>query len=434
SLSAQIARLQDSPGRLLQSLEHSSLEVWENSNSGVGADSSTVSYYVKGEIVGFLLDARIRRATDGRRSLEDVMRLAYRRYGGERGFTPEEFRATTEEVAGVDLREWFRKALASTEELDYSEALEWFGLRFEAEGAWSIDIREDATEDQSSHLQALLASAGQGSAAGQDAQRRRRGGEADTPSTLGLDQGFLDLETPRMKLKLVKASQTVAALQPKDADGFDFTPGDWLERREGDGFFHLGDLTFRLRIAGSDRVAASGRSGGPTGSDGADGADTWREYSTAAARKPVEPLPVSGLVLAAAELAPTLPSEIPLQVRRFWEVDDGHLALRFELRNKTDRPVEIGSLGIPMVFNNILADRSLEEAHSVSSFHDPYIGQDAGYLQVTRLSGHGPALVVVPQGRTPFEAYNPLLTDPTRRGVTFEGFYEWMAHSRAHAE
>ena len=159
SLSSAIGRLQDSPGRLLQTLEQSSLEVWTNSNSGVGAAPSTVSYYVKGQVVGFLLDARIRTATDGQRSFEDVMRLAYQRYGGERGFTPEEFRATAEEVAGVDLEEWFRKALASTEELDYSEALEWFGLRFGGEGGWTLEIREDASESQRAHLQALLAPA-----------------------------------------------------------------------------------------------------------------------------------------------------------------------------------------------------------------------------------------------------------------------------------
>ena len=86
------------------------------------------------------------------------------------------------------------------------------------------------------------------------------------------------------------------------------------------------------------------------------------------------------------------------------------------------------------------------QAHAVCSFYDPYIGEDAGYLQVTRLSGHGPALLVVPDGKTPFEAYNPILdkpdhwgakpifTDPTPRGITFEGFYEWMVHSQAYAE
>ena len=46
--------------------------------------------------MGFLLDAKIRRATAGKKSLDDVMRLAYKRYAGERGFTPEQFRADRE--------------------------------------------------------------------------------------------------------------------------------------------------------------------------------------------------------------------------------------------------------------------------------------------------------------------------------------------------
>jgi predicted metalloprotease with PDZ domain len=36
-------------------------------------------------------------------------------------------------VAGVPLTEFFRHTLESTGELDYSEALEWFGLRFRPE-------------------------------------------------------------------------------------------------------------------------------------------------------------------------------------------------------------------------------------------------------------------------------------------------------------
>jgi predicted metalloprotease with PDZ domain len=80
------------------------------------------------------------------------MRLAYRRYAGERGFTPEQFRATAEEVAGVDLTGWFRTAISSTEELDYAEALDWFGLRFATpdglppeKRGWELELRADAT-------------------------------------------------------------------------------------------------------------------------------------------------------------------------------------------------------------------------------------------------------------------------------------------------
>ena len=157
-------------------------------------------------------------------------------------------------------------------------------------------------------------------------------------------------------------------------------------------------------------------------------------------------LPASGNVLAAADLTPTLPADFPLKITRTWGIEDGKLVLRFALNNTSGKAVQVGALGIPMIFNNVLNDRTLDQAHAVCSFYDPYIGEDAGYLQVTRLNGHGPALVVVPDGKTPFEAYNPILdkpghfgaapvfTDPTPRGITFEGFYEWMVHSQAYAE
>jgi predicted metalloprotease with PDZ domain len=131
NLSKDIEALQTTPGRLVQPLEDSSFDAWikyyrkdENSvNTGI-------SYYTKGSIVAFLLDARIRQATAGRRSLDDVLRLAWRRYSGERGFQREELRAAVEEVGGADLDPWLTRALETTEELDYEPALAWYGLRF----------------------------------------------------------------------------------------------------------------------------------------------------------------------------------------------------------------------------------------------------------------------------------------------------------------
>jgi predicted metalloprotease with PDZ domain len=157
STSSQIAQLQNAPGRLVQTLEQSSLDVWTSEGvSGVNTNANTsVSYYLKGQIAGFLLDARVRRATNGAKSLDDVMRLAYRRYGGEKGFRPEEFRATAEEVAGVDLTGWFTRTVSSTDELDYTEALEWYGLQF-APGGWKLEARPDATVAQRDHLRTLL--------------------------------------------------------------------------------------------------------------------------------------------------------------------------------------------------------------------------------------------------------------------------------------
>jgi predicted metalloprotease with PDZ domain len=162
SMSSAIASLQKAPGRLLQSLEQSSAEVWTNSNSGVGANAKTVSYYVKGNVVSLLLDAHIRRLTNGRKSMDDVMRLALARYGGERGFTAAQLRALIEEVAGHGMKAWFAKTIESPSELQYGELLAWYGLRF-AGGAgesWALEVRPRATGAQKKHLDALLTSSG----------------------------------------------------------------------------------------------------------------------------------------------------------------------------------------------------------------------------------------------------------------------------------
>ncbi|WP_421940173.1 DUF5695 domain-containing protein [Pedobacter sp.] len=236
---------------------------------------------------------------------------------------------------------------------------------------------------------------------------------AQKPSTLGLDGGYLSLDAGVFNLKLVKSSQTVAGLQPKGIKDFDFVPGDSLKVRSSDGLYHLGDINLRLRQENNG---------------------AWKNYSTASRRMQIKALPVKGNVLAAADLSATLPADIPLQVNRSWEMQNGKLVLKFELKNKTDKNVEIGALGIPMIFDNILEGRTLEQTHAKNVFYDPYIGNDAGYLQVTRLSGQTPSLIVAPVGKTPLEAYNPLNDDRTPRGIAFEGFYEWMVHSKAYAE
>jgi predicted metalloprotease with PDZ domain len=130
-LSGVINALQNTPGRLVSSAEQASFDAWiklyrPDENTG----NTSISYYTKGAVVGWLLDARIRKATNGAKSLDDLMRAAFAKYSGDKGFTPEQFKATAEEVAGAPLREFFRKSVESTEELDYTEALEWFGLRF----------------------------------------------------------------------------------------------------------------------------------------------------------------------------------------------------------------------------------------------------------------------------------------------------------------
>ena len=245
---------------------------------------------------------------------------------------------------------------------------------------------------------------------------------SDTANAPGLAQGTVDFDTPDFTLKLARDSQTVAAMEPKGAGGFDFTPADRLQSRARNGYHHLGDITLRVRHGVSGE---------------------WQEFDSATSRAPVLPQPMHPNDLAAADLSPALSADCPLKITRTWTVEGGRLVLRFSLRNPTRDTVQIGALGIPMVFNNIITGRTLKQAHEVCSFSDPYIGRDAGYLQVTRLSGKGPALVVVPAdnhvstggrwSKTPFEGYE-LLKEPTRPNQTFEGVFAWLVHTQACVE
>lgn len=134
-LSKQIEILQTSPGRQKQSLVESSHDAWiKYYRPDENSTNTTINYYNKGAIAGMLLDIAIRRRTVNQKSLDDVMRLMYQRYAEKDGFTNLEFAAVASEVAGSDLSDWFQRAIFSTEELDYDEALEWLGLQFKTNG------------------------------------------------------------------------------------------------------------------------------------------------------------------------------------------------------------------------------------------------------------------------------------------------------------
>jgi predicted metalloprotease with PDZ domain len=134
SLSRTIREVQTTPGRLVQSLSQSSFETWiKFYHPDENSVNTAISYYTKGAVAGFLLDARVRTATGGAKSLDDVMRLALARNPTGAGYTPSAFRAAASEVAGTDLSAWFARVFDSTAELDYREALDWFGLRFAVE-------------------------------------------------------------------------------------------------------------------------------------------------------------------------------------------------------------------------------------------------------------------------------------------------------------
>jgi len=131
ALSNQIEQVQTIPGRLVTPVNMASFDTWiKQYRPDENMANMSVNYYPKGAVIAFLLDARIRKATNGARSLDTGMQWAMQRYSGDKGYTPDQFYAVMSEAAGTDLKGWFAQTAESTEELDYTEALDYFGLRF----------------------------------------------------------------------------------------------------------------------------------------------------------------------------------------------------------------------------------------------------------------------------------------------------------------
>jgi predicted metalloprotease with PDZ domain len=139
------------PGRLVQTLEQASSQMFER----IPADKK-VDYYVKGPVVGLVLDAHIRRLTGGKRSMDDVMRLEYKRWSGARGYTADDFARTMSDAAGVDVGPLLHTLVATTAEVDYREMLEWFGLRFMDDKPWTLEVSPQATPEQKAHFAAFM--------------------------------------------------------------------------------------------------------------------------------------------------------------------------------------------------------------------------------------------------------------------------------------
>jgi len=125
-----------SRGRLKQTVAESSFDAWTKYyRQDENAPNAIVSYYAKGSLVALLLDLVIRRDTRGQRSLDDVMRALWRRYGrhfysasGGIGIEDHELEALFDEVTGLELKSVFDLAVRGTRDLPLADAFASMGI------------------------------------------------------------------------------------------------------------------------------------------------------------------------------------------------------------------------------------------------------------------------------------------------------------------
>jgi predicted metalloprotease with PDZ domain len=124
-------------GRTKQSVAESSFDAWTKYyRQDENSPNAIVSYYTKGSLVALALDLTIREETRGRKSLDDVMRTLWLRYGREfyandnagTGATEPEVEAIFDEVTGLKLRRFFDRYVRGTDDFPFARLLAPMGV------------------------------------------------------------------------------------------------------------------------------------------------------------------------------------------------------------------------------------------------------------------------------------------------------------------
>ncbi|MHB1649447.1 MAG: M61 family metallopeptidase [Thermoplasmataceae archaeon] len=118
------------PGRLNTSAYESSFDSWiKLYRPGPNNFNSYISYYTKGDMLGFLLNVRIIEATKGQKSLDDLYRHLYDKYNKDgKGYTEKDLLLALKEITGMDFTDFYTRFIKSTEPIDFQSELDKLGV------------------------------------------------------------------------------------------------------------------------------------------------------------------------------------------------------------------------------------------------------------------------------------------------------------------
>jgi predicted metalloprotease with PDZ domain len=138
-LESLIRRYLASPGNGHLSAERVSEAAYGGGPGQLG--DYTASTHLQGELIGAMMDLEIRRATNNRRSMDDVMRLMLARYAGDHGFTGRDVERTIAEVCACNVSGFFDAHVRGGHPIAFDDYLRYIGLR--AEVTWRPALGDD---------------------------------------------------------------------------------------------------------------------------------------------------------------------------------------------------------------------------------------------------------------------------------------------------
>ena len=129
-LSKQFQKHLDNPGRFAYSVSQSSFDTWLDGYVP-GVPGRKVSIYTEGCLLAFVMDAKIRKATNNKRGIEEVMKRLYYNFAqNNKGYTEKDFIDQLENICGYSFQDFFNDYVhgSTPYETILLEALDFIGL------------------------------------------------------------------------------------------------------------------------------------------------------------------------------------------------------------------------------------------------------------------------------------------------------------------
>ncbi len=124
-LGQHISQLDANPARNRVTLEEASRKSWEGQSEGFGG----LSYYLKGGLVGFYFDLKIRETTQGSKTLDDAMQEIIESYGKkDKGYPESALLATLSHAANNDLSEDYKRYVKGVADINWVPVFKDAGL------------------------------------------------------------------------------------------------------------------------------------------------------------------------------------------------------------------------------------------------------------------------------------------------------------------
>ena len=206
------------PGSKVTSAYESSFDTWIKLYKPTPNNfNSYISYYLKGELLGLLLNTRIIEATGATKCLDDVYRSLMDKYNRDgKGYTEKDVLTAIKDITGADFSEFFQTYIKTPGLIDFSEEVKRIGLSLKASYR-KVDEKE---VPEKSHLGIIV---------------RNEGGKFVIDSVIEGTPAFIGGLNPKDELVAVNGfrftdrylKEIREEIKKLKVDGFsDFKPGD----------------------------------------------------------------------------------------------------------------------------------------------------------------------------------------------------------------